>query len=345
MLKKVHARWALAFGFVAAVLLDAASAGEAVNAVAPNRFTVTVARGSGQLALYTEGDLNAPQPAVIRAIVVFHGLHRDAEGYLHDVERARTEAGAARENTLLIAPQFLNHEDARAHKLSGDVLRWERNQWEAGEPAIKPAAISSYDAIDAILTRLADRRLFPNLREVVLAGHSGGGQIVQRYAVAGHAIAAVEKTGIALRYVVANPSSYLYFDSYRPVAVVAHGCRQFNTWKFGLSVTPRYLGSPDSRALETAYIARRVIYLLGTADDDPNGPDIDQSCAAEAQGPTRWQRGINYFRYLESRHGAALAHRVLPVPGVAHNARKMFTSTCGIDALFDTGGCKPSRVE
>ena len=319
--------------------------GEAVKTVAGGRLTVSVAQGSGQLALYTEADLSAPQPGITRAIVIFHGLHRNAEGYLRDVEEARSKAGIPKASTLLIAPQFLNEEDARAHKLPATVLRWHHAKWEAGEPATKPAAISSYDAIDAILARLSDRTLFPNLRKIVLAGHSGGGQIVQRYAVAGRQIAAVENAGIALRYVAANPSSYVYFDDYRPVAGAQNGCKEFNTWKYGLRHAPPYLGSPSATALETAYISRRVTYLLGTADDDPNGPDIDRDCAAEAQGPTRLRRGANYFKYLQSRHASGLEHRVLLVPGVAHNARRMFTSTCGIDSLFETGACQEAKVE
>ncbi len=302
-------------------------------------------KGSGQLALYSEVDLGQPHPGITRAIVIFHGLHRNAAGYLHDVEEARTKAGAPGDHTLLIAPQFLNEDDVHKHKLSSDVLRWRRAQWEAGEPAVRPAPISSFDAIDAVLARLSDRTLFPNLREIVLAGHSGGGQIVQRYAVAGRQIAAVETAGIALRYVVANPSSYVYFDGYRPAPLVARACAKFNEWKYGLDGTPPYLGSISASALETAYVSRRVTYLLGADDDDPNGPDIDQTCAGEAQGPDRLRRGANYFKYLQSRHRAGLEHRVLLVPGVAHNARKMFTSTCGIDALFNTETCKAARME
>jgi pimeloyl-ACP methyl ester carboxylesterase len=316
---------------------------KAVESVANKRLNVTVGNLSGKLALLAESDLSAPHPNVVRAIVVFHGLHRNADGYLHDVEEARGKAGAAGKNTLLIAPQFLNEDDARAHKLASDVLRWRRAQWEAGEPAAGPKPISSFDGIDAILASLSDRILFPNLREIVLAGHSGGGQIVQRYAVAGRQIAAVESAGIGVRFVVANPSSYVYFDDHRPEAV--RGCRQFDQWKYGLEQVPPYLGSPSAAALEAAYIARHVTYLLGGDDDDPNGPDIDKTCAAEAQGPTRLRRGVNYIRYLRSRHTTGLEHRVLLVPGVAHNARKMFTSACGIDALFQTGVCKDAKIE
>ena len=317
--------------------------GDAVETIANSRLDVSGAQGKGQLALYTEADLSTPQPDVIRSIIVFHGLHRNADGYLRDLQEARSKAGKAGKNTLLIAPQFLNEDDARAHRLPADVLRWHRSQWEAGEPATGPAAISSYEAIDSILAVLSSRSLFPNLREIVLAGHSGGAQIVQRYAVVGHQIAAVEKAGITLRYIVANPSSYVYFDDSRPVAPT--GCQRFNTWKYGLERTPPYLGSPSSSTLETGYVSRRVTYLLGADDDDPDGPDIDKDCAAEAQGPTRLRRGANYFQYLQSRHDTGLEQRALLVPGVAHNARKMFTSVCGLDSLFDTGACKQASSQ
>jgi pimeloyl-ACP methyl ester carboxylesterase len=316
---------------------------DAVGTIANRRLTVSVEQRQGQLALLTESDLSTSQPGITRAIIVFHGLHRNSGGYLHDVEEARTKAGAAGQNTLLIAPQFLNDEDAHAYKIPSDVLRWRGSQWEGGGDATGPAPISSYDCIDALLGRLSDRSLFPKLKEIILAGHSGGGQVVQRYAVTGHRIAAVEAAGISVRYVVANPSSYLYFNDVRPVTVATFGCRGFNEWKYGLEDTPRYVDPASVPALEAAYIARRVTYLLGTRDDDPNGPDIDKNCAAEAQGPTRLRRGVSYFKYLQSRHITGLQHRVMLVPGVSHNARAMFTSDCGIDALFETGACQGTK--
>jgi pimeloyl-ACP methyl ester carboxylesterase len=328
-------------------LRTALAQGNAVETIAGSRLKITLAHASGQLALYSEVDLSSFQPEITRAIVVFHGLHRNAAGYLRDVEEARAKAGAAGNNTLLIAPQFLNEEDAHAHKLPPDVLRWHRAQWEAGEPATmptnRPASISSYDAIDGILAHLSDRGLFPNLRMIVLAGHSGGGQVVQRYAVVGHQIAAVERAGIALSYVIANPSSYVYFDDYRPVPNAVRGCRKFDEWKYGLRLAPSYVGSSSSTALEAAYISRRVTYLLGANDNDPSGPDIDKACAAEAQGSTRMLRGLNYFKYLQSRHKSGLEHRLMLVIGVSHDARKMFTSPCGIDSLFGTGECPDTK--
>ena len=70
--------------------------------------------------------------------------------------------------------------------MPAETLRWGHFGWEAGDDAHGPAPISSFAALDAILARLADRASFPALKTVVIAGHSGGGQLVQRYAVAGH---------------------------------------------------------------------------------------------------------------------------------------------------------------
>ena len=54
------------------------------------------------------------------------------------------------------------------------------------------------------------------MKTVIVAGHSGGRQLVQRYAVAGRGDGALVKAGIHVRYVVANPSSYVYFSPERP---------------------------------------------------------------------------------------------------------------------------------
>jgi pimeloyl-ACP methyl ester carboxylesterase len=92
---------------------------------------------------------------------------------------------------------------------------WTLRGWIGGGAAVGPAPIGSFEALDAMLAMLADRKRFPALTRVVVAGHSGGGQVVQRYAVVGEGPAALAAVGVDVRYVVANPSSYLYFDASR----------------------------------------------------------------------------------------------------------------------------------
>jgi hypothetical protein len=86
-----------------------------------------------------------------------------------------------------------------------------------------------------------------------------------------------------------------------------------------------------------------VIYLLGTADTDPHHPDLDVSCQGGAEGPYRFARGTAYFAYLKARHAEGFSQRLWEVPGVAHDERGMFHSSCGMEALFDIPGCASAQ--
>ena len=311
------------------VILLGGAARDPVLALGDQRLPV----GAGMIPIFATRDLARPAAGMTRAIVVVHGLDRDADRYFAAAVAARKAAGA--ENALMIAPQFLADEDVAAHHLPDSMLRWGRDNWAGGEAAHGPVALSAFDALDAVLARLADRSLFPDLKTVVVAGHSAGGQVVQRYAVAGNGDAALTRAGIAVRYVVANPSSYLYFSADRPRPDA--DCSGFNAWKYGFAAgVPPYV-TTDAATLERRYAARDVVYLLGTADTNPNHSVLDKSCAAETQGAYRYIRGHDYVGYLRARDGKV--HHVHDVPGVAHDGPRMLDSACGRAALFDRQGC------
>jgi pimeloyl-ACP methyl ester carboxylesterase len=205
--------------------------------------------------------------------------------------------------------------------------------WAQGLPARAPSPVSSFAAVDAVLARLADRRRFPDLRVVVLAGHSAGGQFVQRYAVVGQGEAVLRASGIHLRYVVANPSTYLVVGAMRRAGDDT-SCRGVGRWKYGLEDAPAYVARPlDADTLLKDYLRRDVVYLLGTADTDPQGDGLDRSCAAEAQGPTRFARGLAFVARLEELFPGT-PQQLRQVPGVGHHSAAMFTSAPGLRALF-----------
>jgi pimeloyl-ACP methyl ester carboxylesterase len=321
-----------------------------VSVIAAQRLTITTAKGKGQLPLYVSRDWTKPQPDVVRAFVIFHGKLRNADVYYASGQKALATAGEAGKHTILIAPQFLGQADVNEHHVPNDVLRWAPEAWMGGADATGPAPISSYTAIDAVLMQLADKTIFPNLKDVIIGGHSGGGQVVQRYAVVGRGESALVARGIHVRYVVANPSSYVYFSTDRPVLTSklndihfapfdAGSCKKFNHWKFGVEDPPPYIGDHSFTDMEAAYAHRDVIYLLGLDDTDPNHPELDKTCGAEAEGPYRLYRGTAYYRYMQSRHDNALTQQLWTVPGVGHDGDKMFNSSCGLAAVFDLGAC------
>nr|WP_260400249.1 alpha/beta hydrolase [Paraburkholderia bannensis] len=323
-----------------------------VAAVAPQRFAVDTARGRGTVPLYTSSGWNAPRNDATRAVILLHGRLRNADAYFALAQRARDGAHAAgnraAQDTLLLVPQFLADADIDAHRLPPSTLRWDWTNWMGGDDAHGPAPLSSFDVVDALLAALADTVRFPVLREVVIAGHSGGAQVVQRYAVLAAGETALAARGVALRYVIANPSSYVYFDAQRPdgaggfAPLDAARCPGFNRWKYGLDALPPYAramqtnntATLDPRALEAQYARRHVILLLGERDCDPAHPALDRSCEAMTQGAHRLARGRAWAQYMRARHPHASTHTTHEIAGAGHDADAIFGSPAGREALF-----------
>jgi pimeloyl-ACP methyl ester carboxylesterase len=314
-----------------------------VKAVGDQKLQVRTAAGAGTILFYASRPLGdgVVQADIDRVVLVFHGRLRDAEVYWRSAQKAAQAAPEASRHTLLIVPQFLAERDLTAHALAPETLHWSLEGWEGGDAAKGPAPISSFEAVDALLALVADRTRFPNLKHVVLAGHSGGAQVVQRYAVVGQGEAALAARGVAVRYVVANPSSYLYFSPDRPQGdgtfappASPASCPRYNQWKYGWDDAPAYAQRLSRVDYESRYVTRDVVYLLGSNDTDPQFPSLDKSCSGEAEGAYRLVRGHNYLSYLRQRH-PGLAQVSHDVPGVGHDGDRMLGSACGIAALFD----------
>ncbi|MFP6560580.1 alpha/beta hydrolase [Paraburkholderia sp. B3] len=317
----------------------------AVKVIASARLPIDTPQGHAEFPLYVSEDWTIPQPRVTRVVIVLHGRLRNADVYFRSLEAARAAAHADPATLLLIAPQFLAGVDTRAFASPANLLRWHGDAWMDGGPAAGAVPVSSYAVLDRIVERLADRHRFPALKSVVLAGHSGGAQFVQRYAEASHAADALAAAGIDVRFLVANPSSYAYFDALRPDAsgspapFDASRCPGFDQWKYGMDGRPAFMQDRTPAQIETDYVKRRIVYLIGGDDTDPAQPALDKRCEAEAQGPQRMARAQGFFRYLQGRHPEGLNQSMDIVPGVGHDGRRMLTSACALATMFDTGSC------
>jgi len=292
----------------------------AVHAVAQGRLQL---KGGAMVVA-----VGPPPTTIQRVLIIVHGRLRNAETYLHSAEKAAGQAGQLG-TTLIIAPQFLNEQDVVRHQLPAELLRWQGNDWMAGGLSTGPQSLSSFQVLDDIVARVNDRQQFPDVKDIVIAGHSGGAQVVQRYA-----LLAPGPFRINPRFIVANPSSYAYFDAQRPMAFASASCPGFDQWKYGLQNLPVYAGGQTPAQLEERYIKRDVVYLLGQQDTDPEHPALDKGCEAQTQGPYRLLRGHFFFDYLTRRHPEGLNQRLIEVPGVGHDGDGMLTSPEGLKALF-----------
>ena len=301
---------------------------------------VALAGGPSRSLIYCTYSLDAKNEQITRALIVVHGQGRDADNYFRTSLAAAFLAGAL-EDTVVVAPRFASN-DGRGCRdtLAPDEVSWScsGDSWRSGGAAASNPKLTSYDFADAILGKLARKEIFPNLKVIVMAGHSAGGQFVTRYEMANQVH---DTLGIPVTYVVSNPSSYAYLDPARPASAGvaseflnfsdARNCTTYDRWPYGIQGRTGYAAQLTGDQLKKQLAARPVTYLLGEIDILPLG-GFDSSCPAMAQGPTRLARGQAFGAYVNQKYGAH--HHTVVVPLCGHNARCMFTAEPALPILF-----------
>lgn len=309
------------------------------------------------VSLYANAPLSGENPQIRRVLVVVHGAGRDADEYFRSAMAAAFLSGAL-SDTLVVAPRFAAtsaecHDDAAENELT-----WDCDAWKFGESSSNSVPADSFEVMDELLRRIENPKRFPNESQVLVAGHSAGGQYVVRYAIANK----VDETlRVKPQYLAINPSSYPYLDRYRPVRIDQttrpntllpadredlttdlgaarlteirdpHGCAGFDQWPYGLTDRRGYSASLAVHDIEQHFINRRLQLLVGQQDSVPLA-GLDTSCAAMLQGAHRLERAINFAAYGRERYQAD--HKLTIVPLCGHNARCMLTSPVVMPLLF-----------
>lgn len=127
-----------------------------------------------------------------RAIIVMPGKPRDSWKYTTLMGNALNVSVNGRhsdladvkyEEVIVIGPAWLNQLDRSSLE---NELVFHGSQWQSGgysrSPKLKKS-ITSYEVLDGIADLLFDKAQFPSMNQVVLAGHSEGGQAVMRYSL------------------------------------------------------------------------------------------------------------------------------------------------------------------
>jgi hypothetical protein len=359
-------QWAVAWiAFAGLCLTLAGHAGQVSAEVCTNTATcrewLALPAGPDRVLVYRSHALTVRNESITRALVAVHGAGRDADHYFRHALAAAFLA-AALDDTVVIAPRFAANDGKTCRDILGaSELRWAclagPESWRVGGAALDAPALTAFDVADELLRTIASGRAFPSLRAIVLAGHSAGGQFVNRYQMSGQAHDGLR---VPVTYVVANPSSYAYLDSRRPTASAlpanitagapgysppipaepppafvpfadARNCTTFDGWPFGLRDRVGYTARIADERLKQQLAARPTVYLLGELDILPLAR-FDASCPAMAQGPTRLARGLAYGKYVNEQFSAQ--HRTVVVPACGHNGRCMFTAEAALPVLF-----------
>jgi pimeloyl-ACP methyl ester carboxylesterase len=321
---------------------------------APCERWITFGRGPARSMVYSTYPLGTRNTAVTRALILIHGAGRNADHYFETATAAGFLAGAL-DNTIILSPRLIASPD----KPEANEVVWPNGStsWRAGGMSPSHPTLSSFDFVDEIVHKLADKKTFPNLTTIVVAGHSAGGQVVTRYEMANK----VHGTpGVSITYVVANPSSYAWPAAVRPLptgdadpttadreALGENGEKvhtnftygafdttkapNYDRWPAGLENLNGYTAGMTADQLRKQLAERPTTYLLGQVDVLPLG-GFDSSPTAMAQGPTRRARGEAFVKYVNETLGAK--HNAIIVPECGHNDRCIFTTDVVLPTIF-----------
>lgn len=317
---------------------------------------VAVGTGGGRSLIYRTYSLDQKNDTIRRALIMIHGTDRNPDRYFATATAAAFLAGAL-EDAIVIAPRVASADGTCRDVLAENEVSWScgGDSWRSGGVAASHKDLTSFDFLDAILKKLANKQLFPNLQAIVVAGHSAGGQFVARYEMANKVH---DTLGVAVSYVVANPSSYAWPDASRPLPVDdaapanatlgwkeetphtkfsygafdAAACARYNKWPAGLEDrTAGYTKGISDEQLKKQLVSRPTTFLLSQVDTLPLG-GFDSSCPAMAQGATRRARGEAYAKFVNETLGAK--HAVQIVPECGHNDRCVYTTPEVLPVIF-----------
>ena len=268
---------------------------------------------------------NRRNSKITTLIVALHGTLRNGADYYKDICQSINNKNG---NFLIISPTYKRVDDERDENEFFWGRKWYQ-KWKYGYIAQNHKSMGSFDIMDHLLEKASSSEIYPNLKEVILIGHSAGGQFVQRYA---SATQIRSKVSANLRFVVSNPSSYLYlhksrvtfssdFIEYFPIR---ERCPDYNEYIYGVEgELPQYLRKYTPDELKHNFAKNRVIYLM--SEEDKGTDYLDRSCGAKLQGLNRIDRAYNYFQYIR-KNFRTHSHEFYSIPHIGHDHLKVFQS-------------------
>jgi hypothetical protein len=284
---------------------------------------ITNATGEGNFDFYANYPIyeeNAKWQNLEKAVIVIHGASINPDDYYGYMTTTLEDLNLS-ESTVLIAPDFKS-----SAVTSGD-LYWSSLGYRDGKTSNGTVQISSFEVLDFLISRLADKNFFPVLNEIIVTGQSSGGRFMHTYAAGNHSEST--HTDIHFEYIVSE-SQYFYYPTNERIDEQTNNlytptnCNGMLFWPFGYELAPDYVSVLDKVTFDERFVNRSITYLLGNGtgtDSELNTTD----CEAVLSGSSRYQRGENMFQYMNLKY-TAHNHKKTVAQGISHNGSAIYTS-------------------
>jgi pimeloyl-ACP methyl ester carboxylesterase len=280
---------------------------------------------------------------------------RDAWNYANLMLNARSvvatnfpQWGISNDSVLILAPVFMDMADITAGAGRKTEIAFGGELWQKGSASQNPVladSITSYEVMDFFADMLFNKTYYPNLNQVVIVGHSLGGQASMRYAL----LKRTKYYDNNMRFWVGNPGSWTWLSAERPYPNANASCpvgssTSYQDWPYGLtgniSQVTKYARNNvqnDTDHVVQRYLGRSVHYALALLD---NGPG-DTRCQAQWQGANHLDRGSNFILAYENLTLGAnkfpSAHTLDYIADTAHQDYPMYSANISLQRIFNDG--------
>lgn len=281
--------------------------------------------GSGTFEYYSNYPIYEEQAKwenLTQAVIVVHGASHNPDEYFSYLTNTLNSEELS-ESTVLIAPYFRNESTN-----STDDFYWSGFGWRDGKLSNNSNKISSFEALDALISQLANKAYFPVLDRIVITGQSSGGRFTHTYAPSNKSQELAPE--IAFNYIVSESQYFYYPDGQRINEATNQlytptNCASAEIWPFGFEVKPQYLLGVTEEVFNERFINRPITYLLGNGiGSDPTLNTND--CSATLLGSTRYQRGENMFQYMQLVYPSTNNHSKVIANGINHDGSAIYQS-------------------
>lgn len=295
-----------------------------------------------------------------RIVMVFQGKPRDAwryanlMSYVGKCAVTNVKWDTAFEDYIVTSPIIFNTNDLEAGGAFPTDLIWKSGDWASGGLTKGPGdtKVSIFKALDALVDLWFNQTVFPNLNSVVIAGHSAGAILAQRYAVLRES---VDGQDANMKWFISDAGSYAWPVDSRPVKnpTASSDCKSnsencemkaecevtMNQWPYGLNMTDpstmnvygRSKMQKNKEKMVQDYFDRRIQYTFAALDDGPG----DTHCEAQFQGDSHIARGNNFVAALKSA-GAKGFHTTY-VANATHVDLELFIDPASQEWMFVDG--------